>query len=286
MRFDAIGSPGPRTVLYVPGLAAGPAPATLGGAGSLWASLHGAGFTPVLAAPVLSWRARGQGFADHVDALGALIAGLPAPVDLVGHSMGGLLSLAVAARGAPVRRIVTLGTGVDLHHHPPIGLGGLGPALSTVGAGLRALPGALPVGALARALAPQLARHGGPIVDAQFAAGSTPPRIQAAFFRDGVVDLPFALLADLAGALGPRGLLLDGQPLHAALGALRLPVLCVGASGDPQVPPGAVADLAARLPHGALVLLPGPFAHLDLLTAPAATAALFPRLRAFLAEPA
>jgi pimeloyl-ACP methyl ester carboxylesterase len=286
MRFAAIGSPGPRTVLYVPGLAAGAAPATLGAAGSLWAALQAGGHTPVLAAPQVSWRGRHQGFGAHVDALAALVGALGPSVDLIGHSMGGLLSLAVAARGAPVRRVITLGTGVDLHHHPPVGLGASARALSRLGAGLRGLPGGLPLGAAARSFAAQLPGHGGPIVRAQFAPGSTPARVQEAFFRDGVVDLPFDLLADLAAALGPGGLQLDGRPLADALAALPQPVLCVGATGDPQVPPGAVSDLAARLPRGALALVGGPFAHMDLLTAPAVTAGLFPRLLAFLAEPA
>ena len=121
----------------------------------------------------------------------------------------------------------------------------------------------------------------------QFHPGNTDPETLRRAVRDGVRDLPWALLFDLTGLFSEEGIQLglQGYPLRAAVRQITQPVLMVGAAQDRQCPIESVRDAAQRVPGSQLIVLgagePG-WGHLDLLTGGDAPERVFAPTCAFL----
>jgi len=286
------------SVLLVPGLGASPLSFELQDRLPLAEALHRAGRTPWLVDFHLSWRARGQDAAALLHALEQALAelrrhtGVPlSQVDAVGHSLGGILLLALAADGVPLRSLVAMASGLDYR----LGRSPLPRALSLSPKGIGPLRigarrGGLPATRLAAAAAPLFGRglHL-PIEREQFHRGSTPGPVVRRMMRAGVRDMPLALLLDLAELFTEDGLELggSGEALKQAVTHLDLPVMLVGALQDTQCPIAAVRDAARRIPGAQLLEVGSPdygYGHVDLLTASRAPEEVFAPILAFLGQ--
>lgn len=289
-------------VLLVPGLGASPAPFWLHGRRSLVATLQAAGHTPWTVDFGLHWRGKGQGVHAVLHALEVALAELRrhAGVDLdevgaVGHSLGGILLLALLADDVPLRRAVCLASGLDYR----LGRSPLPRLLSLSPKGLRPLRlpdlgGGLPLRGLARVGAGAFGRGLKlPVERDQFHPGTTDAPTLRAAVRAGVRDIPWALLLDLADLFTERGPHVGqaGYPLRAAVGRIDRPVLFVAARQDRQCPLDSVRDAARRVPGAALVEVGGDgapgegYGHLDLLTGQRAPEEVFDPVVAFLDAP-
>ncbi len=284
-----------RPTLLVPGLAATPAPFNLNERRPLTVALQDSGRSPWLADFEVSWRRPGQDAHALLHALEQALSELRRhtgadldEVDAVGHSLGGILLLALAADGVPLRRVATMGTALDYRG----GFGRLPDLLALAPDGLwaRARTGGVPVSRLARFGAPLFGRSlTASLQTSQFHPGSTPGPVVREMMRLGVRDLPFALLADLAALLTEGGLRLgrSGRPLRDAVSDLSLPVLMIAGRQDSQCPVTQVRDAVRRIPGARLLEVgqPGPgrgYSHVDLMTATRAPDEIFAPLVAFL----
>lgn len=298
-----LGPPGGAPVLLVPGLGATPAAFSLPAGGALADRLRAAGRCPWTADFSVSWRGKGQDLAALLHILEQGLAELRRQagvdleeVDAVGHSMGGILLLALAADGVPLRRIVTLGSGVDyrLGSSPLPRLLRLGPK-RLAPQRLPALPGGLPLRGLARVGAGAFGRGLGlPVERDQFHPGSTDPATARAAVKAGTRDMPWALLLDLAALFSEEGVRVGRgpNPLRVRIGGIQQPVLMVAARQDRQCPLASVRAAVASLPRGRLLEVGGAggpgegYGHLDLLTGRNAPQQVFAPLCAFLQAPA
>ncbi len=301
IRLVPTGRQGGRPVVLVPGLAAGPMPFVVHPAASLADALQRQGLQPWTAEFGFSWRARGPGVACLVSALDAALdvlcqrCGVQREEILgVGHSLGGLLLLALQTGDRPLAGLATLATATGFQ----AGLTGIRAHGSAVCASwvprLRpALSGGVPSRSLARiASARPAARAAGMLTGLQFHPGATEPSHQRAVLRQGVRDLPLRLLADLAELYRPEGLRLNGEPLAVALESLTPPLLLVAAQQDRQCPPAAVRDTHRRARGSVLLEIgkectPPPehgWGHLDLLTGARAPQTVFLPVARFLAD--
>jgi len=296
---------GPRQgppVLLVPGLGATPAPFSLHPRCSLAAALQAAGRTTWTVDFGLTWRGQGQDLRAVLHALEVALAELRRhagvdldEVDVVGHSMGGILMLALLADGVPLRRGVALASGLDYR----LGSSPLPRLLSLSPKGLSPLRlpdlgGGLPLKGLAR-LGGRVFGRGLklPIERDQFHPGTTDPDTLRAAVRAGVRDIPWALLLDLADLFTEKGLVLGvgGYPLRAAAARIRRPVLMVAARQDRQCPVESVRDAARRIPGARLLEVGGDgapgegYGHLDLMTGARAPEEVFAPICRFLADP-
>lgn len=296
---------GGEPVVLVPGLGASPIVFELHEQRSLAATLHDHGRTPWLVDFHVHWRKRGQDAAALLHALEMALAELRRQtgygldhVDAIGHSLGGIMLLALAADGVPLRRLVTLASGLDYR----LGRSPLPRALSLSPRGIGPLRigarrGGLPTRQLASLAAPVMGRGLSlPIQRDQFHPGSTPGPIIRRMMRQGVRDMPLALLLDLADLFTEGGLRLgrDERPLKQAVADLPQPVLMIAARQDTQCPLASVRDAAARVPGARLLVVGGEgttggpvaggYGHVDLLTATLAPAEVFAPIVAFLDE--
>lgn len=263
-------------MVLVPGMAASPAAFHLPRGRSLVTALAGAGRTVWTVDFHLSWRGRSQGLAALGEALAAALtalerhAGTPlARVDAVGHSLGGILLLALLADGVPLRRLVTLASGLDFR----LGRSPLPRLMSLAPKGLdpirlRLRRGGLPLRRVARVAAPVFGRGVSlPVERDQFHPGATSGEVIREMVRDGVRDIPLPLLLDLADLFTARGIRAgkEAEPLKEAVRRIQQPVLMVSALADRQCPPGAVSDAVDRIPNAVLLELSG-YGHVDLMT--------------------
>jgi pimeloyl-ACP methyl ester carboxylesterase len=223
-----------------------------------------------------------------------------AEVDGVGHSLGGLLLLALACDGAPLRRVVALATALDYR----IGSSSFRSVMpfEPLGRRLRSRDGGeavlrrlgLPVAALGALAAPLYGRRiPGPMQRENFEPGRTQPEFVRRMVREGMRDMPATLLMSLAGLLEEGGLRTRVAGADVALKdaarGLKQPVLFVGARHDRQCPLEAVRDAATRLPDATLLEVGEDgigrrYGHFDLLTADGADEDVFDRVRTFLQE--
>jgi pimeloyl-ACP methyl ester carboxylesterase len=198
--------------------------------------------------------AAGRGFAleevtDRL-AVGLEEAGVAAPYDLVGHSMGGAISILLAARHPErVRRLVLVA---------PAGLAALPRAVA-------ALLGtvAAPYAVARRRLASPLA--GSPLVRRLALAGVA---------RDGArvpVDHARAVLASSAGAtrIGPGLASAAAADLRHALAGLRCPLGLVWGEHDPVIPRRRIEVIRGERPDVTVRVVPDT-AHAPMLEDPLA----------------
>lgn len=290
-------------VVFVPGLAAGPECFDVHPTRSLLARVADAGRTPWLVDFHVHWRRTGQDAAALLHALEQALAELRRHtgldldrIDAIGHSLGGILLLALAADGVPLRRIVTLASALDFRDGrsplprlltlAPKGLDPLRLSVRTGGVPARRLA---QVGAAAFGRGLPL-----PIELDQFHPGTTPGEVRREYVRRAVRDMPLALLLDLADLFTSGGLRLgpDDLPLRDAAHRIAQPVLLVAAVQDRQCPVRGVRAVAGDLPRSQLIEVGGDgaagqgFGHVDVLTAPAAAGQVFDPVIAFLSEPA
>jgi pimeloyl-ACP methyl ester carboxylesterase len=177
--------------------------------------------------------AAGPGFAleEVADGLVAGLeeAGVPAPYDLVGHSMGGAIAILLAARRPErVRRLVLVAP-AGLAALPRVAAGLLGAVAAPFAVARRTLATPLAGSALVRRLAlAGVARDGA--------------RVPAANAR--------AVLASSAGAtrIGPGLASAATADLRATLADVKTPLGLVWGEHDPVIPRGASRSSAARDP--------------------------------------
>lgn len=288
-----------RDVVLVPGLGASPHAFLSRPGRSLASDLRGAGFTPWTVDFQVSWRGRDQRAETLLHGLEVAVAELErrpdgprTPIAAIGHSLGGMLLLALAAEGVALSHLVTLGAGLDFR----LGRSPLPRLLSLAPKGLPPLPlrvrrGGLPLRRLARAGAPLFGRGARlPVERDQFHPGATDGAVVRGVIRDGVRDMPLPLLLDLAALFTERGLHVGRRDLalKEAVGAIAVPTLLVGAVQDRQCPIAAVRDTARRIPGARLLEVGasgargGGYGHVDLMTARRAPTDVFDPVLAFL----
>lgn len=299
-----LGPPSSSAVLLVPGLGATPLSFTLHERRSLAQALAAAGHQPWTADFQLHWRRPRQDAGALLRALELGLAELaratrqdPSAITAIGHSLGGILLFALAAREARLRRFAALASGLDyrlgrapLPRAVSLAPKGLGPlAHGPLKDGLARL-GGLPARRLAQAAAPLWGRGFElPFERDQFHPGCTPGPIRRRMMEEGVRDVPLALLLDLAGLFSRQGFALgdEGRPLREVVGRIAGRALLVAAVQDRQCPLASVRDAAARIP-GARLLEVGAtgtgFGHVDLLTGSEAPERVFAPVIRFLEE--
>ncbi len=267
-------------VLLVPGLGASPLVFELQPQIPLTDLLRERGRTPWSVDFHVRWRRRGQDGSALVGALEDAILELaeltghsPRWMEGVGHSLGGMLLLALACAGVPFSRLALLGTGLDLsgsasHLRRALGLLPLGRGLQL----LRPRARGIPIRRVTRLAAPLCGRAvATPMERDQFAPGSTEGPVIRRFLRDAVRDLSIPLLMDLSALFTEPGLRFGAGPaVKEAVRGLELPVLFVAGRQDRQMPLRSVRDAAARLPGARLVEVGEDgrgrgYGHLDLL---------------------
>jgi len=283
-----------RPVVLVPGLGATARMFSLHHRRSLVETLQTAGHTPWTVRFGIHWRQRGQCATTLMTALQKGLASLAERgqvPDAVGHSLGGMLLMGLCARGAPIRRLVTLGSAVDFRGgHPGLHHAVRLAAVAGRTGGLSAAAG-LP---LRRASGLMAMLSGGrfeaPFVAGQFFPGTTDGATIRSFLREATTDLPIPLLLDLAGLFTPNGLRLDGVPLRDAVRTMTRPLLLVLGEEDRQCPAASVRRTAERV-SGAHVLAVGGsrrrgkgYGHVDLITGQDAPERVFEPLLAFLED--
>ena len=288
-----------RDAVLVPGLGASPLAFGARPERSLVSDLRAAGFTPWTVDFQVTWRGRNQRADTLLHGLEVAVAELErrpdgprTPIAAIGHSLGGMLLLAMAAEGMALSHVVTLGSGLDFR----LGKSPLPRLLSLAPKGLPRVPlkvsrGGLPLRRLARVAGPLFGRGARlPVERDQFHPGTTDGAVVRVVIRDGVRDLPLPLLLDLAALFTERGLHVGRRdlPLKQAVGAITAPTLLVGGVQDRQCPIAAVRDTASRIP-GARIIEVGAsdkkgegYGHVDLMTARRAPEDVFDPVLAFL----
>jgi 3-oxoadipate enol-lactonase len=240
------------------------------GAGDPLVLVHGAGTSSAIwhrAAPLLAERFRvvapdvpgyggspaaGPGFAleEVTDRLvdGLADAEVPAPYDLVGHSMGGALAILLAARHPErVRRLVLVAP-AGLAALPRLAGGFLGAVAAPFAIARRTVATPLAGSALVRRLAlAGVARDGA--------------RVPAEHAR--------AVLASSAGAtrIGPGLASAATADLRDALASVRAPLGLVWGEHDPVIPPRRIDVIRGARPDVALTVVPDT-AHAPMLERP------------------
>jgi pimeloyl-ACP methyl ester carboxylesterase len=249
--------------LLVPGLGASPLIFELQPDRPLTELLRAGGRTPWAVDFHVNWRRRGQDSSALVGAVEDAIVELAAltghPIERtvgIGHSLGGMLLLALACDGVPFEKLVMLGTGLDLREGASnltraIGLAPIGRAMQL----LRPRATGVPIRGVARLTAPLSGRRiASPFERDQFFPGTTDGAVIRHFVREAVRDLSIPLLMDLAALFTEGGLHLGTDaPLKEAVRSLDLPVLFVAARQDKQMPLAAVRDAADRVPGARLI---------------------------------
>ena len=293
---------GPRAgppVLLVPGLAAAPLEFCLQPRRPLSRVLSESGRTPWVVDFQVLWRRGGQDAASLLHGLELALVELERhgghgldEVDGVGHSLGGLLLLALALDGAPFRRLVTLGSALDFRlgatsfdRSVPLARRLGGPRAR------RLLAHGLPVRRLSAVASTRAGLPGSSLLlRDQFHPGATAHATQRAMLRYGVRDVSLPLLLDLAELFGEQGLRLgrNQRPLRASVPRLQQPLLMVGSVHDRQCPIAAVRHAAEAIPSARLHEIGGSgrrgagLGHLDLLVGRHAPDLVFEPLVRFL----
>ena len=289
-------------VLLVPGLAAGPMPFVVHPSRSLAETLERHGLQPWTVEFEFAWRRGGPGVSCLVSALDAALEALcgrcavqRSEAQAIGHSLGGLLLLALQVGRRPLGGLVTLATAARFQtRSAPVWAKGLGACAPLVGRVRPVLRGGVPTRTLARLVSahPSLEATG-LFTGLQFHPATTEPAHRQAVLRHGVRDLPLRLVADLAELYAPKGLRLEtGECLASALEGLDRPLLLVAARQDMQCPLAAVHDTHERARGSTLLELGVPvpgapeegWGHLDLLTGSRAPEAVFEPVAAFVAR--
>ena len=267
-------------VLLVPGLGASPRVFQLQPDTPLTDLLRQRGRTPWAVDFHVRWRRRGQDSSALTGALEDAILELadrtghsPRWMEGIGHSLGGMLLLSLACEGVPFRRLVMLGTGLDLsgsasHLRRVLGLLPFARGMQA----LRPRATGIPIRTVTRLASPLCGRVvSTPMERDQFHPGTTDGEVVRRFLRDAVRDLSIPLLMDLSELFTETGLTLgSGAPIKEAVRQLDLPVLFVAGRQDRQMPLDAVRDAAGRVP-GARLIEVGQntagrgYGHLDLL---------------------
>jgi pimeloyl-ACP methyl ester carboxylesterase len=297
-RYGVGGSDDPA-ILLVPGLSAGPFGFTVGGGRSLVRVLTAAGRTvwTVELAYSLSGRTR-QDFSAVVESVRRGIAHLREGTssdaawsfDAIGHSLGGLVLLALAATGAPIRRLVTLSTALEYHTQswstlaPLARLGELEPRRRSPGGGI-------PVELLSRLTAPLFGRLVPMFFqEGNFHRGSTDGALIRSVVAGSMRDLPLPLLASIAGLVLPEGLMWGDpkQSLTEAAAKLTLPVLMIAGRQDRQCPLEGVRRAVQLIPEARLLEVGTDeaglgFGHYDVITGTRAAEVVFAPMLEFLA---
>lgn len=197
-------------------------------------------------------------------------------LDLIGHSLGGLLALMHSVRDPRVRRVVTVATPGHLR-----GFAGLlekTPLFSAVARGLERM-----VGQLDRVAVSPLARLSGPVphlaMTRHFLPGAVDASTRRRYLDHAVEDVPGPELAQLV-RWAASGKLTDdrGRSLDDDLGHVRVPVLSVYSMRDKVVSEASARAVHARLGSADKALLcvdrtqaaSRDYAHADILLAPTA----------------
>jgi len=284
-------------VVYVPGLGANPRSVDLVDTPSLAQTLHESGHTPWAVDFRIAWRRGGMCSLSLLRALELALLELEDHsghsahrFGAIGHSLGGILLLGIAARGVPLHRLVTLGTGLDyrLGH---VDLKHILRFMKVRGRLRRASQGlgGFPLERPARMLAPIFGRGVSlPLQVDQFHPGTTQGAVIRRFFREGVADLPLPLLLDLIGLFHKEGLRFgEGASLKDQVRELDVPVMLVAGRQDRQCPVESVRDAADRIPGSTLLEVgasePGlGYGHMDLLLGQRANTDVFGPILQFL----
>ncbi|MCB9788043.1 MAG: alpha/beta fold hydrolase [Deltaproteobacteria bacterium] len=296
-----LGTPAPRAarpVLLLPGANANHLGFGLDAATSLPAALNAAG----LDAWLLDFRGSrssrylGEGRAP-IDLDRKLVHDLPAAlrvvtertgsrrVDLVGHSLGGLLALLHCGRPdtRDVGRLVVVATPTTFRHH-------LGPLTRLAAPPVRALA---PMAARLPGLAiDRLARFPGPArhlvaLHRHVRWRTTDRHARRAWLEGGIEDMAGGDLAQLMRWIGHGRLLaVDGEDYDLRLGAVTAPTLVITAAGDRFLPASSTRETLARIgsvekEHRVIGVAHGAayeYGHSDILLSPHAAKDVHPHI--------
>lgn len=211
-------------------------------------------------------------------------------IDLIGHSLGGLLALLFSTRSHAVRKVVTIATPGRVDE--TVGLLGLlekAPFFPALARGLEKV-----VGGLDRLAVTPLARIAGPVphlaMGRHFLPGAVDAATRRRYLDHAVEDVPGAELAQLM-RWALTGELTDARPSHnsshtsdnsgdltADLAAVAVPVLTVFSPRDKVVPEQSAMAAYQRIgsAHKALLRVDRSeqktrdYGHADILLAPSA----------------
>ncbi|MEM9696646.1 MAG: alpha/beta fold hydrolase, partial [Myxococcota bacterium] len=171
----------------------------------------------------------------------------------IGHSMGGVLGLALAAESGDsiLKSVAAIGAALDYS------VGGSGfRALLPFRPLIERLP-EFPIHRMARLSSVMVGWVRTPYETFNVCPGNTEPELWRQLCRQGFHGEPTAVLADLASGLEGGGVKPpDGGPTYLARLARRTdqpPILCVAGDRDAQCPPAAVKATHARLAKGELL---------------------------------
>jgi pimeloyl-ACP methyl ester carboxylesterase len=208
-------------------------------------------------------------------------------IDLIGHSMGGLLGYAyLGSRGRTLRSLVAIGSSLDYYDSPSDFH-----LLKRLAPIARRLP-TIPLGLLARLGAPMSARVENAIDRFNVVLDNVEPELYRRLSAVAFHDVSGPLLAQLATAFEAPGLRSsNGAVCYAErLEGARIPVLAIAGDADRQCAPSAAERTFRRTTHPASELrLFGrahghetAYGHFDLLIGPRAHHEVYPVIERFL----
>ena len=209
----------------------------------------------------------------------------------IGHSLGGVMMMlyGIDHPGAPIARLVTVGSALDYRPGKNIyrSLRSLRPIAAAV------LP-SIPFGALSR-LNGLVAGYGPNFMaeSMNFQRSNIDRAVTRRLLATGFTSIPMRLLDELDTTFDEHGFQLSGRDAYLPrASALRMPLLMLGGSADPQCPPEATAASLALLSgvqdkrcvtFGRAWGDQDDYGHFDLLVGRHAQREVWPQIEAFLA---